>query len=197
MKTILVTGGAGFIGANFVLQAAADDLHVVNLDKLTYAGNLDTLASLQGDARHVFAHGDIGDRTLVARLLNEHKPDAIVNFAAESHVDRSIDGPAGFVQTNVVGTLGLLECARDYWRSLEGAAARPFASCTCLPTRCTARSAPRASSPRLRRTHRIHRTPRRRPPPTTWCVRSTTPTACRCSPPTARTITGRTNSRKS
>src|SRR5690242_13357264 len=122
MKTILVTGGAGFIGANFVLQAVADDLHVVNLDKLTYAGNLDTLASLQGDARHVFAHGDIGDRTLVARLLNEHKPDAIVNFAAESHVDRSIDGPAEFVQTNVVGTLGLLECARDYWRGLEGTA---------------------------------------------------------------------------
>src|SRR5690348_13685455 len=94
MRTLLVTGGAGFIGANFVLQAVADGLHVVNLDKLTYAGNLDTLASLHGDARHVFAQGDIGDRALVARLLTEHHPDAIVNFAAESHVDRSIDGPA-------------------------------------------------------------------------------------------------------
>src|SRR5690242_17783136 len=122
MRTLLVTGGAGFIGANFVLQAVADGLHVVNLDKLTYAGNLDTLASLHGDARHVFAQGDIGDRALVARLLTEHHPDAIVNFAAESHVDRSIDGPAEFVQTNVVGTLGPLECARDYWRGLEGTA---------------------------------------------------------------------------
>src|SRR5690348_4286497 len=126
LRTLLVTGGAGFIGANFVLQAVADGLHVVNLDKLTYAGNLDTLASLHGDARHVFAQGDIGDRALVARLLTEHHPDAIVNFAAESHVDRSIDGPAEFVQTNVVGTLGLLECARDYWRSLDGAAREAF-----------------------------------------------------------------------
>jgi dTDP-glucose 4,6-dehydratase len=126
MKTLLVTGGAGFIGANFVLQAVADGLQVVNLDKLTYAGNLDTLASLQDDARHVFSHGDIGDRILVARLLAEHKPDAIVNFAAESHVDRSIDGPAEFVQTNVVGTLGLLECARDYWRGLDGATREEF-----------------------------------------------------------------------
>ena len=126
MKTWLVTGGAGFIGANFVLQAVADGLQVVNLDKLTYAGNPDTLASLQGNERHVFVHGDIGDRTLVAGLLAEHRPDAIVNFAAESHVDRSIDGPAEFVQTNVVGTLSLLEGTRDYWRSLEGAARDAF-----------------------------------------------------------------------
>src|SRR5690348_17081761 len=126
MQTLLVTGGAGFIGANFVLQAVADGLTVVNLDKLTYAGNLDTLASLDGNRHHVFVQGDIGDRALVAKLLAEHKPDAIVNFAAESHVDRSIDGPAEFVQTNVVGTLGLLECARDYWRSHEGAAREAF-----------------------------------------------------------------------
>lgn len=125
-KTLLVTGGAGFIGANFVLQAVADGLRVINLDKLTYAGNPDTLASLQGNKGHVFVHGDIGDRALVARLLAEHRPDAVVNFAAESHVDRSIDGPAEFVQTNVVGTLGLLECARDYWRSLEGTAREAF-----------------------------------------------------------------------
>ena len=126
MKPLLVTGGAGFIGANFVLQAVADGLQVINLDKLTYAGNLDTLASLQGNDRHVFVQGDIGDRALLAKLLRTHKPQAIVNFAAESHVDRSIDGPAAFIETNVVGTLGLLETARDYWRELEGSAKDAF-----------------------------------------------------------------------
>ena len=119
MRTWLVTGGAGFIGGNFVLGAVRDGIRVVNLDALTYAGNRDTLASLDGDPDHVFVHGDIGDRELVAKLLAEHHPDAIVNFAAESHVDRSIDGPAAFIQTNVVGTLALLEAARDYWKSLE------------------------------------------------------------------------------
>ncbi|QDE38492.1 dTDP-glucose 4,6-dehydratase [Luteibacter pinisoli] len=126
MKTLLVTGGAGFIGANFVLQAIKAGHTVVNLDKLTYAGNLRTLASLEGNARHVFVHGDIGDRTLVAGLLAAHRPDAVVHFAAESHVDRSIDGPAAFIETNVVGTLGLLEVSRDYWRGLEGEAADAF-----------------------------------------------------------------------
>ncbi|MGH8084250.1 MAG: dTDP-glucose 4,6-dehydratase [Lysobacter sp.] len=116
--TWLVTGGAGFIGGNFVLGAVAAGIRVVNLDLLTYAGNPDTLAPLDGNADHVFVRGDIGDRALVARLLQEHQPEAVVNFAAESHVDRSIDGPAEFVQTNVVGTLGLLECTRDYWRAL-------------------------------------------------------------------------------
>jgi dTDP-glucose 4,6-dehydratase len=122
----LVTGGAGFIGGNFVLRAVGDGIRVVNLDALTYAGNRDTLASLEGNANHVFVHGDIGDRALVARLLGEHRPDAIVNFAAESHVDRSIDGPAAFIQTNVVGTLALLEAARDYWKALEGEARGRF-----------------------------------------------------------------------
>jgi len=120
VPTWLVTGGAGFIGGNFVLRAIARGVKIVNLDALTYAGNLDTLASVQDDPLHVFAHGDIGDRALVARLLAEHRPDAVVNFAAESHVDRSIDGPAAFIQTNVVGTLGLLESVRDYWKGLEG-----------------------------------------------------------------------------
>ncbi|CAN7206354.1 dTDP-glucose 4,6-dehydratase [Pseudoxanthomonas sp. LjRoot143] len=120
MPTWLVTGGAGFIGGNFVLRAVAQGVRVINLDALTYAGNLDTLASIQDNPLHVFAHGDIGDRDLVARLLVEHQPDAVVNFAAESHVDRSIDGPGAFIQTNVVGTLGLLESARDYWKALEG-----------------------------------------------------------------------------
>ena len=126
MPTWLVTGGAGFIGGNFVLRAIARGVKVVNLDALTYAGNRDTLASVDGNPLHVFVEGDIGDRTLVARLLEEHQPDAVVNFAAESHVDRSIDGPSAFIQTNVVGTLGLLESVRDYWKGLEGAARDQF-----------------------------------------------------------------------
>lgn len=126
MKTLLVTGGAGFIGANFVLQTVADGVRVVNLDKLTYAGNPDTLASLDGNDKHIFVQGDIGNHALTASLLQKHRPTAIVNFAAESHVDRSIDGPAAFVHTNVVGTLGLLETARDYWRSLDGADSEAF-----------------------------------------------------------------------
>ena len=126
MKTWLVTGGAGFIGGNFVLDAVARGTRIVNVDALTYAGNRDTLASLEGDERHVFVQGDIGDRGLVASLLETHRPEAIVNFAAESHVDRSIDGPAAFVQTNVVGTLSLLEAARDYWRALPAGMKQPF-----------------------------------------------------------------------
>ena len=126
MPTWLVTGGAGFIGGNFVLDAVASGVRVVTLDALTYAGNRDTLAALESNPLHAFVHGDIGDRALVARLLAEHRPDAIVHFAAESHVDRSIDGPAAFVQTNVVGTLALLECARDHWRGLEGPAREAF-----------------------------------------------------------------------
>ena len=126
MPTWLVTGGAGFIGGNFVLRAVASGVKVVNLDALTYAGNLDTLASVQDNPLHVFVEGDIGDRALVARLLAEHRPDAVVNFAAESHVDRSIDGPAAFIQTNVVGTLGLLESVRDHWKELEGEARERF-----------------------------------------------------------------------
>ncbi|WP_395683280.1 dTDP-glucose 4,6-dehydratase [Dokdonella sp.] len=117
MKTLLVTGGAGFIGGNFVLGALGQGgVRIVNLDALTYAGNRDTLAAVEGRADYTFVHGDIGDRACVERVLAEHRPDAIVNFAAESHVDRSIDGPAAFVQTNVVGTLALLECALGYWR---------------------------------------------------------------------------------
>ena len=113
---ILVTGGAGFIGANFVLDwIAQGDEPVVNLDKLTYAGNLETLASLKDDPRHIFVQGDIGDSALLDRLLAEHKPRAVVNFAAESHVDRSIHGPEDFVQTNVLGTFRLLESVRGHW----------------------------------------------------------------------------------
>ncbi len=120
--TLLVTGGAGFIGSNFVLDWMRSEARpVVNLDKLTYAGNPANLASLAGDARHRFVQGDIADRALVDALLAEHRPQAIVHFAAESHVDRSIHGPADFVMTNVVGTFQLLEAARQYWGGLAGA----------------------------------------------------------------------------
>ena len=117
--TILVTGGAGFIGSNFVLDwLGQSDEKVINLDKLTYAGNLENLASLQGDSRHVFVQGDIGDFALLGSLLAEHQPRAVVNFAAESHVDRSIHGPGEFITTNIVGTFQLLEAVRGYWGSL-------------------------------------------------------------------------------
>ncbi len=124
---ILVTGGAGFIGSNFVLDwIAGEQTPVINLDKLTYAGNLNNLADLQDDARHVFVQGDICDSALVGRLLREHKPRAIVHFAAESHVDRSIHGPAEFIQTNINGTFSLLEEARAYWQGLPGADKEAF-----------------------------------------------------------------------
>jgi dTDP-glucose 4,6-dehydratase len=119
--TILVTGGAGFIGSNFVLDwLGGSDEPVVNLDALTYAGNRANLASLDGDGRHIFVHGDICDRDLIDRLLAQHRPRAIVHFAAESHVDRSIHGPGEFMRTNVTGTFTLLEAARGYWGALEG-----------------------------------------------------------------------------
>ena len=124
---ILVTGGAGFIGANFVLEWLERSTEpVVNLDKLTYAGNLGSLASLSGDPRHTFVRGDIGDRARMDALLAEHRPRAILNFAAESHVDRSIHGPAAFVETNVVGTFTLLEAARAFWSTLPAAERAAF-----------------------------------------------------------------------
>ena len=120
--TILVTGGAGFIGGSFVrLRMRETELkRLVNLDKLTYAGNLDSLDAIHDDPRHVFVHGDIADLELVGRLLREHRPSALINFAAETHVDRSIEGPRAFLETNVVGTFELLTAALAYWRALEG-----------------------------------------------------------------------------
>ena len=119
---LLVTGGCGFIGSNFIRQRLTEKgstlTRLVNLDALTYAGNPANLADLAGDPRYVFAHGDIGDPALVARLLADHAIDAVVNFAAESHVDRSIDSPEPFIQTNVTGTLRLLNCAKQYWSKL-------------------------------------------------------------------------------
>jgi dTDP-glucose 4,6-dehydratase len=124
---IFVTGGAGFIGANFVLDWLAQGAEpVLNLDKLTYAGNRENLAALEGDARHVFVHGDIGDSALVSHLLAQHRPRAVLNFAAESHVDRSIHGPGDFIQTNVVGTFRLLEAVRAYAESLTAGEREAF-----------------------------------------------------------------------
>ena len=124
---ILVTGGAGFIGSNFVLDwIASGDEPVLNLDALTYAGNLRNLASLDGNPRHVFVHGDIGDRALLGDLLAKHRPRAVLNFAAESHVDRSISGPEAFLRTNVMGTLNLLESVRQHWAGLPNAERAAF-----------------------------------------------------------------------
>ena len=115
METILVTGGAGFIGSCFVRQCIAEQtVRIVNLDKLTYAGNLDSLRSVEDDPRYVFVHGDIADQATVDRVFAEHQPTAVVHFAAESHVDRSIEGPEAFVRTNVQGTFVLLDAARRY-----------------------------------------------------------------------------------
>ena len=125
--TILVTGGAGFIGSNFVLTWIKEvGSTVINLDSLTYAGNRNNLQSLEADARHIFVHGDIGDEALVGRLLREHKPRAIVHFAAESHVDRSIVEPGAFIQTNVIGTFGLLQAAKAYYSELNAAEQQKF-----------------------------------------------------------------------
>lgn len=127
MKTYLVTGGAGFIGGNFVRQLLArGDVRVVNLDLLTYAGNLQSLASVASNEQHIFVQGDIRDTALLESLFSKYRPDALVNFAAESHVDRSIDGPAAFVETNVLGTFSLLDSARKYWLELDQAAQQAF-----------------------------------------------------------------------
>ena len=124
---IFVTGGAGFIGANFVMDwLLHHDEHIVNIDILTYAGNLESLSSLKDDDRHIFIKGDIGDTALIAELLEKHQPRAVLNFAAESHVDRSIHGPEAFVQTNVVGTFHLLESVRTYWNGLKEGAKADF-----------------------------------------------------------------------
>ena len=117
--TIFVTGGAGFIGSNFVIEWMRESNEsVINLDKLTYAGNLLNLESLKSNSLHTFIRGDIGDKTLISDLLNKHAPRAIINFAAESHVDRSIHGPEDFIQTNIVGNFRLLEATRNYWERL-------------------------------------------------------------------------------
>ena len=127
MQTWLVTGGAGFIGSNFVLAARLmGAARIVNLDLLTYAGHIENLVGLKADREHVFVHGDIGDAELITKLLAEHKPSAVINFAAESHVDRSIHGPQAFIKTNIVGTHTLLAAALSYWKDLEASAQARF-----------------------------------------------------------------------
>jgi len=127
LNTILVTGGAGFIGSNFIrIALIKHNFHIINLDNLTYAGNLDSLRDVENDDRYTFIHGDICDNDLVTKVFNEYQPDAIIHFAAESHVDRSIDGPAPFIQTNINGTFSLLEGARKYWGGLEGESKHKF-----------------------------------------------------------------------
>lgn len=127
MKTWLVTGGAGFIGSNFVLQQRSNNAaRIVNLDKLTYAGNLSNLATLRDDPNHIFVHGDIADRDLVRDIFQQYQPEAVIHFAAESHVDRSIHGPEAFIETNVLGTLRLLEEVRTYWDALQHGAKQGF-----------------------------------------------------------------------
>ena len=127
MKTLLVTGEAGFIGSNYILTVRRrGDTRIINLDLLTYAGNLMNLESLHNDPDYIFVQGNTGDRGMVRDLLEKYRPDAVVNFAAESHVDRSIDGPEDFIQTNVVGTFHLLEEVRRYWNALEGEAKEGF-----------------------------------------------------------------------
>lgn len=127
MKTWLITGGAGFIGCNFVRQCLSEEeIKIVNIDKLTYAGNQESLTSVIGNPNYIFIHGDIVNRSLIKKLLLEYHPSTIVNFAAESHVDRSIDGPANFIQTNILGTFELLEAARFYWNSLNTDDRRDF-----------------------------------------------------------------------
>ena len=179
---LLVTGGCGFIGSNFVRQRLTGTTggRLVNLDKLTYAGNPANLSDLAGDPRYTFVQGDIGDEALVGRLLAEHQVDAVVNFAAETHVDRSIDSPEPFIQANVVGTLRLLQRRPSpIGRPRQERNGRRSASCTSRRTRFTERSLPPTRPSRRRRLSRpIHPTRPRRRQATISSGRFTTPTGC-------------------
>lgn len=182
MSHILVTGGAGFIGGNFVLNWLANPGtdSVVNVDKLTYAGNRKTLATVESDPRHVFSQTDICDRAALDSLFAQYKPRAVVHFAAESHVDRSIHGPAEFIQTNIVGTFTLLEAARAYWGGLDAdakAAFRFLHVSTDEVFGSLSATDPQFSKPR--RTRPTARTRRPRLRRTTWCAPITIPTGCR------------------
>lgn len=182
MKTYLVTGCAGFIGSNFVhyMLEKYEDIRLVNLDKLTYAGNLENLQDIEDDARHIFVQGDICDKALVTDLIAKYDPDYVINFAAESHVDRSIKNPEIFVESNVLGTVNLLQCCKDAWYD---AAAKTWKEgkkyLQVPPTRSTAHWAPRAISWRRPRCAPTARTLPPRPAPICLSRRSTTPTACR------------------
>lgn len=182
MKTYLVTGCAGFIGSNFVhyMLEKYEDIRLVNLDKLTYAGNLENLQDIEDDARHIFVQGDICDKALVTDLIAKYDPDYVINFAAESHVDRSIKNPEIFVESNVLGTVNLLQCCKDAGMTPPPRPGRKAKNtCRFPPTRSTAHWAPRAISWRRPRCAPTARTLPPRPAPICSSRRSTTPTACR------------------
>ena len=178
---ILVTGGAGFIGANFVLDwIASSDEPVLNVDKLTYAGNLHNLDAVRNDPRHIFVQADIGDAAVLGPLLAQHQPRAVVNFAAESHVDRSIHGPQDFIQTNVVGTFGLLEVVRQYWQALPSTEKEAFRFLHVSTDEVYGTLD--ADAPAFNESHAYapnSPTAPARPPATIWCGRGTTPMVCR------------------
>jgi len=180
---ILVTGGAGFIGSALIRHLMRHTRHqVLNVDKLTYAGNLESLSEVNDDPRYAFLQADIGDAAAMSAALADFAPDAVMHLAAESHVDRSIDGPAAFIQTNIVGSYVLLDACRAYWQALAGPRKpRRSASTIFPPTRCTATCRGRATcSAKPRPTRPARPTRRARPPPTTWCAPGSAPTGCRC-----------------
>lgn len=197
--TILVTGTAGFIGSSFARQRlAASNEKIISLDALTYAGHLSTLLPVMDNPNHLFVHGSIGDKALVAKLLAEYKPRAVVNFAAESHVDRSIHGPEAFIETNVLGTFRLLEAVREYWQELTGEEQSQFRYLH-VSTDEVYGTLGKEDAPLLRETAMSQTV--RMPPvkrlPTIWYVLGITLMVCRCSRPTVAIITGRTIFRKS
>ena len=181
MERWVVTGGAGFIGSNFVrLALASREARIVVVDKLTYAGNLESLADVADDPRFEFVRADIADRGAMEELFRAHRPSCVLNFAAETHVDRSIDGPGAFVHTNLVGTFELLDAARRHLAGLAPALAQRFRFLHVSTDEVYGSLGPRAPSSRPPRTSRTRPTPPRRRAPTTWCAPIRPPTACPC-----------------
>ena len=197
-RTVLVTGGAGFIGSELIRYLISQtDACVVNVDKLTYAANLDNLLPVVRSPRYRFFRADICAAGDMAQILNETQPDRIIHLAAESHVDRSIEGPMAFVQTNLVGTATLLSAALQYWNGLPPAAKAQFRFHHVSTDEVYGSLGHTAYSPSRRPTTRARPIRPPRPAPTIWSGRGATPSGCRSSSPTARTITGPISFRKS